>query len=257
LTYTSKALAPSSSRVEKPRSPAARAIPDWCQDYQRRIEAARRDYFLLKEQEEPEEALEGQGEVQMSDVNSDLVQKQLSELPQQIVHVIEACNEEKDILKEDFDSVKNGIMIMESRLQTEKTRIDSEVQGVGSMMNFQQAVLGELRSSIHILQDQDNQIVLEATDLFASFKNEQEAQSKQIVDMGLQLFANKVAIQAVQKTMGILSKRIDEITAVSATITDKIKDMPSRREIRQLQATMDDSRSQLAEANTGLTTAFE
>ena len=172
LTYTSKALPPSSSRVEKPRSPAARPIPEWCLEYQRRIEAARRDYLLLKEQEEPEEAEQGQGEIQMSEANPDLVQKQLSELAQQIVHVIEACNEEKDILKEDFDSVRNGILIMESRLQTEKSKIDTEVQGVGSMMNFQQAVLEELRSSIHILQDQDNQIVGEATDLFSGMKRE-------------------------------------------------------------------------------------
>ena len=89
-----KALAPSGSRVEKPRSPAARTIPGWCLEYQRRIEAARRDYLLLKEQEEQEEALEGQGEIQMSEVNPDLVQKQLSELTQQIVHVIEACNKQ-------------------------------------------------------------------------------------------------------------------------------------------------------------------
>jgi hypothetical protein len=92
--------------------------------------------LLLKEQEEPEEAAEGQGEIQMTEANSDLVQKQLSELAQHIVHVIDACNEEKDILEEYFDSVKNGILIMESRLQTEKTTIDSEVQGVGSMMFF-------------------------------------------------------------------------------------------------------------------------
>jgi len=88
LTFTSKALAPSGSRVEKPRSPAARPIPEWCIEYQRRIEAARRDYLLLKEQEEPKKALEGQGEIQMSDENRDLVQEQSSELAQQIVHVI-------------------------------------------------------------------------------------------------------------------------------------------------------------------------
>jgi hypothetical protein len=108
--------------------------------------------LLHKEQEEPEEALEGQGEIQMSEVNPDLVQKQLSELAQQIVHVIEACNEEKDILKEDFDSVRNGIVIMESRLQTEKIRIDSKVQGVGSMMNFQQPMREELRAGIQVLK---------------------------------------------------------------------------------------------------------
>jgi len=213
--------------------------------------------LLLREQEEPEEALEGQGEIQMLEANPDLVQKQLSELAQQIVHVIEACNEEKDILKEDFDSVRNGILIMESRLQTEKTRVDSEVQGVGSMMNFQQAVLGELRSSIHVLQDQDNQIVTEATDLFSGFRKELETLNKKVLDLSLQIFANKVATQAVQKTAGILSLRVDEVTTVLATVTDKIKDIPSRQELRQFQASMDESRNQLAEANTGLTTALD
>jgi len=213
--------------------------------------------LLLKEQEEPEEAEEGQGEIQMLEANPDLVQEQLSELAQQIVHVIEACNEEKDILKEDFDSVRNGILIMESRLQTEKTRVDSEVQGVGSMMNFQQAVLGELRSSIHVLQDQDNQIVTEATDLFSGFRKELEILNKKVLDLGLQTFGNKVAIQAVQKTVGILSRRMDEVTAVLATVTDKIKDIPSKQELRQFQASMDESKNQLAEANTGLTTALE
>jgi len=213
--------------------------------------------LLLKEQEEPEEALEGQGEIQMSEANSDLVQEQLSELAQQIVHVIEACNEEKDILKEDFDSVKNGIMIMESRLQTEKSRIDSEVQGVGSMMNFQQAVLGELRSSIHVLQDQDNQIVTEATDLFAGFKKELEDQGKKFLDLSLQNFANKAANQAIREKVGILSRRIDEVTTVLATVTDKIKDLPSKQEILQFQASMEDSRNRLAEVNTGLTTALD
>jgi hypothetical protein len=124
--------------------PGCTAYPRMVPRIPKRIEDTRRDYLLLKEQEVPEEAPEGQGEIQIMEASSDLVQKQLSELAQQIVHVIEACNEEKVVLKEDFDSVRNGILIMESRLQTEKSRIDSEVQGVGSMMNFQQAVLEEL-----------------------------------------------------------------------------------------------------------------
>jgi len=81
--------------------------------------------LLIKEQAEPEEAPEGQGEVEMLKLNTDLVQEQLSELAQQIVHVIEACDEEKDILEEECDSVKNGMVIMESRLQMEKIRTDS------------------------------------------------------------------------------------------------------------------------------------
>jgi len=65
------------------------------------------------------------------------VHKQLSELAQQVVHVIEACNQQKDILEEEFDSIRNGILIMESRLETETVRIDSEVAGVRSVMELQ------------------------------------------------------------------------------------------------------------------------
>jgi len=59
---------------------------------------------------------------------------------------------------------------MESRLQTEEICIESEVSGIGTMMNLQQAVLQELCSGIDILQSQDNQIVSEATDLFARMR---------------------------------------------------------------------------------------
>jgi predicted nucleic acid-binding Zn-ribbon protein len=213
--------------------------------------------LLLKEQEEPDQAPEGQGEIEMAEVSTDLVQRQLSELAKPIIHVIEACNKEKDILEEEFDSVKNGIIIIESRLQTEKIRIDSEVQGVGSMMHFQQAMLEELQSGIHVLQEQDNQIVGEATDLFAGIRVELEAQSKKITDNGLQIFAQKISIQAVQKSIGVLSKRIDEVNNILATITESMKTIPSKRELHQHQVAMDETLVQMAEVNTGLTTAME
>ena len=116
LTFTSNALAPSSSRVEKPRSQPAKPIPEWCLGYQKRIEAARREDLLINEQDELEEAMEWQGEIEMLEPSIDLVQKQLSELAQQIVLVIEAFNEQKEVLQEEFNSVRNGIVIMESRL---------------------------------------------------------------------------------------------------------------------------------------------
>jgi hypothetical protein len=120
LTYPSKAWAPSSSRIEKLRSPAGRTIPEWCLEYQRRIEGAQRNYLVQKEQGEPEEAKKGQGEIEMTEASPDLVQNQLAELAQHIVHVIEACHNENEVLEEECNSVKNGIPIMESRLQTEK-----------------------------------------------------------------------------------------------------------------------------------------
>jgi hypothetical protein len=75
--------------------------------------------------------------VELTKASTDLVHKQLLELAQQTVHVILACNNEKDVLEEEFDTLKNGIRIMESPIQTQKVRIDSEVSGVGSKMQFQ------------------------------------------------------------------------------------------------------------------------
>jgi predicted nucleic acid-binding Zn-ribbon protein len=62
------------------------------------------------------------------------VQKQLSERAQQIVHIIQPCNQENDILEEQFDSLNNGLLSMESCLETEKVLIDYEVVGAESMM---------------------------------------------------------------------------------------------------------------------------
>jgi len=206
---------------------------------------------------EPEEALEGQGEIEMLKPNTDLVQEQLSELAQPIVHDIEACNEEKDILEEAFDSVKYGIVIMESRLQTEKIRIDSEISGVGTMARFQEAMLQELRSGIHVLQSQDNQIVQEATDLFGGMRNDLEAQSKRISDNTLQLLAVRSSTQAVQKGLALLSKRVDEVVKTMAAITTSLKQIPTKLEFRQHANAMEEHKSQMTEVNTGLTTAME
>jgi hypothetical protein len=57
--------------------------------------------------------------------------------------------------------------------------------------------------------------------------------------------------------LGILSKRIDETNKVLAAITESMKHIPSRRELRQYQATKDEELAQGEEINTGLTTAIE
>jgi len=190
----------------------------------------------------------------MLEPNTDFVQEQLSELAQQIIHVIEACNEEKDILEEEFDSVRNGIVIMESRLQTEKIRIDSEISGVGTMARFQEAMLQELRSGIHVLQSEDNQIVQEATDLM---RKELEAQSKRISDNTLQLLAVKTSTQSVQKGLSLLSKRVDEVVRTTAAITTSLKQVPTKLELQRHASAMEDPKKQMTEVNTGLTTAME
>jgi hypothetical protein len=65
----------------------------------------------------------------------------------------------------------------------------------------------------------------------------------------------EVSIQAVQDSIGILSKRIDQVIKVLATITESLKIVPTKRELCQHQVAMDESLVQMAEVNTGLTTA--
>ena len=91
----------------------------------------------MKALEYPEEAEEGQGELEMTDANSNLVQRQLSELTQQVVRIVQACNKEKEILEDEFESVLFNIKILETRIQTDKHRVDAEVAGVGSQIQLQ------------------------------------------------------------------------------------------------------------------------
>ena len=146
---------------------------------------------------------------------------------------------------------------MESQLQTEKIKIDSEVSGVGFMMPFQKAMLQEIRSGVHILQDQDNQIVKEATDLFAVIRREQEAMSKRISNHSLQILAVKTSNQTIQQSLAMVTLRIDEVIKAMVAITTWSKDMPTKRELRQSQCLMEDQLAQAENINTGLTTAME
>jgi len=137
LTLTSSALAPSGSRVEKPGSPLAKLIPPLLHQSQRRIEEARLDHQQMNVLEYPEGAEEGLGELQIPDANSKLVQKEMSELAQQVMHIGQACNEEKELLENEFELVRANITFLETIIQTNQQRVDVEVSRVGSQMQLQ------------------------------------------------------------------------------------------------------------------------
>lgn len=146
---------------------------------------------------------------------------------------------------------------MESGLHLEKVRIDSEVPGVGYMMHFQQAVLAELHSGIHVLYEQHIGIGGEAMDLFVGIHSELEAQIKNLTDNGLQIFTQNVSLQAVETSVGVLFKRIEKVNKGLEAITQSMKHIPSKRELRRHQATMDERLAQVEAINTGLTTVME
>jgi hypothetical protein len=186
------------SRVEKPQSPQAQEIPAWVQDYKRRIEQASLEHQQMKPLQYPEQADEGEGELEISDANANLFHKLLSELAQQVVHVVQTCNEEKELLENEFDSFKPNSEILERRMQTDKHRMDTEVAGVGSQMQLQEAVLREIRSRVNILQAQDNQSVKEANTIFEAHKNELESMIKRMTNFDAEILSLKATNIGIQ-----------------------------------------------------------
>jgi aconitase B len=96
----------------------------------------------------------------------------------------------------------------------------------------------------------------EAMDLFAGIRQELEAQNKKIIDNCLQMFVTQTSVQAVQKTLGVVSQRRDEVNEVLAIIMESIKTIPSKRELRQQQVLMDEKLAHAKEIHTGLNTAM-
>jgi len=135
--------------------------------------------------------------------------------------------------------------------------MDSEIFGVGILAQLHDAMRQEIRSGVQILQLWDHQIVNEATDLFNGMRQELDAQSKRISDNSLQILAVKATTQTIQKGISIITKRIDEVNKIFVALTKSLKNVPSTTELRLHGQTMEDQMAQVAELNTGLTTAFE
>jgi hypothetical protein len=57
--------------------------------------------------------------------------------------------------------------------------------------------------------------------------------------------------------VGVLSKRIDEVNNVLATITESMQSIPSKEELHQHQGSMEEQFAKVEENNSGLTMAME
>jgi len=91
----SRTVAQNTLQVEKgssDKSPAVQGVPALCLAYERRLEAAREQFGLIKQVREPAEAKLGIGEVSLQE--ADPVPGKLDQITQQLMHVVQACNEE-------------------------------------------------------------------------------------------------------------------------------------------------------------------
>jgi predicted nucleic acid-binding Zn-ribbon protein len=204
-----------------------------------------------------EEAEEGQGQLEMANANYDFIQKHLSELALQVVHIVQVGNKGKEILEDELKSVKANIEILESRIDTDKQRVDKEVAGVGSHMQLQEAVLQEIRSGVNILQAQDNQIVQVANSIFEAFKNQLEAISTRVTNCDSQLLYIKGTNIGIQRSLKDVNSMIVKVNEILDTIRNSLKGSPSQRALGQHASVMEDQLARYTELNTGLTTAME
>jgi len=257
LTLSTEISTHRSHRIEKSssaRSPRAQEIPQWCRNYQLRIEAAREQLKQIKEAGEPEEAQLGLGEVEME---QDPVRQQLEGLTQQMVHIIEACNSEKGIIEEEFLSVNQDLQILEGRIRTEKSLLDQEVSGVGHQLMIQQTILDEIRGGINILNGQDNDIVREAKEAFDGITLQIQDMVKQQTSHASTLMNHKRSLVKLiddfkawkdsQQSMENKIERIDNI----------IKNLPTKEDLEGHTKAMDVTLDKIQEISTGLTTHME
>jgi len=120
-----------------------------------------------------------------------------------------------------------------------------------------QAVLKELRSGIHILQSQDNQIVEEATSLFQGMKSEMEAINKRITSNSIQLLAHQNTNKKIQEGMTEWTGKVDPVNKILSSITRSLKDISTKKELRDHAIWMEEQTKRVQEVNTGLTMATE
>jgi len=247
-----------STRIEKrssDKSPAAHQTPAWCKSYQKRLEAAREQIRLIKEAGEPEEAELGIGEVVIPE--ADPVQGRLEQISQQMMHVEQACNEEKEIIEEEFLSVRQDLKIFESSVRTEKAKIDGEVSGVGTQMGLHQAIIEEMRAGIAILQSQDSIIFQEAGTIFQGIHKQIMDMVQKQVSNGSTLINHKKAILKLQDENKRFSKRQDDLEGAVEGIQVFLGKLPTKNKLLQHSKTMDETLEKFQDISTGLTVQME
>jgi hypothetical protein len=257
LIWKSRMLAPSGSRIEKPWSRAAVPISSSVQEFQRRIEQVPLECEQMRPIEAPEEADLGHRELEMQDVSSSVVQKRLLELAQQVVQIIQAWNEDKEVVEDEFELLKANLEILETRIHTDKRCVDADVAGVGTQLQLQEAVLQELRSGVNISQGQDAQIVQDANDIVLLHEKKREAMSKSITDNASQIVAINGPNIRIQRFFKDMNSRIQQVNDVLDSIETSLREVASRWELREYATAMDEQLVQMKEVNTGLTTAME
>jgi len=165
-TLWSGKVAKESFRVEKrnsDKSVEAQKIPAGFQAFQRTLETAREQLRQIKDVVEPEEADLEIGEICMQE--ADLVQENLEQTRLQMMHLVQACNEDRWGFEDKSLAIRPDLDILQARICTYKSNIEELVSGVGSPVSIHQAMIEEMRAGITILHTEDNAILQEGSSI--------------------------------------------------------------------------------------------
>jgi polyhydroxyalkanoate synthesis regulator phasin len=172
------------------------------------------------------------------------------------MHIVEACNSENGTIKDKFESVRFDLEILEARIPTDEAKFHAEVSGVGSQMRLQQVVLEEIRTGINILQKQDNTIVEEASEVFQGIHRQPANAAKKNFDNTVQLIAIKAMISKLKDDFRLWRTTQQSLENKVELIEKRIKDLPTKDDLRAHAKAMEVTMARVQEVNTGLTTAM-
>jgi len=123
-------------------------------------------------------------------------------------------------------------------------------------MRLQQVVLEEIRSGINILQKQDSTIVEEASEVFQGIHRQPANAAKKNIDNTVQLIAIKAMISKLKDDFRLWRTTQQSLENKVELIEKRIKDLPTKDDLRAHAKAMEVAMARVQEVNTGLTTAM-
>jgi len=174
-----------------------------------------------------------------------------------MVHVVQACNEEKELIEDEFLAVRQDLELLETQILTEKAKLEEEVSGVGSQMLIQQAVINEVRQGMAILQKQDNIIVEEAAGIFARIHQQIGDSLKKQTENGSTLLNHRRSIMRIQEEMKTMGITIESMLGRIGGLETYTKELPSKQDLKDHTRAMDKTLAKIQDVSTGLTIHME
>lgn len=148
-----------------------------------------------------------------------------------MVHLVQAWNEEKGLIEEEFAAILQDLELLEAQICTEKARIEAEVSGVGGHMLPQQGMISEMRQGIMILQKQDNVIIKEAGDIFQGIHKQIHESLKIQTKNGSTLLNHRRSLMKFQEDVTKINWSNLSLTSKVEAMDKVLKTLPTKDDL--------------------------